>query len=182
MIERWTDCPIFPWRFGVVRVVQLLLNKILQTRKLLICFCCILHLVKHLKILLKQMTNLCWNNLNNNQPDAVTLSLFRNYTHPQVPQNVAWIPAPSYLVSVSGRMDGINFVVVLILLAWISAGSCAISTLLAFLFKEITFGVCGASHFVIGKLKTLTSPQWISSVLSSWTKKVMMANVYSLVS
>lgn len=181
MIERWTDCPIFPWRFGVVRVVQLLLNKILQTRKLLICFCCILHLVKHLKILLKQMTNLCWNNLNNNQPDAVTLSLFRNYTHKFHRMWHGYQPHHTLCQS-RGRMDGINFVVVLILLAWISAGSCAISTLLAFLFKEITFGVCGASHFVIGKLKTLTSPQWISSVLSSWTKKVMMANVYSLVS
>lgn len=66
-------------------------------------------------------------------------------------------------------MDGKDFVVVMFPSAWISADSCDISTLLAFLFKEIAFGVCGTSHFVIDKLETLTSLQGISSVLSPLT-------------
>lgn len=66
-------------------------------------------------------------------------------------------------------MDGKDFVVVVFLPAWVSAGSCDISTLLAFFFKEIILGVHDTSHFVIDKLKTLISPRGISSALSSLT-------------
>lgn len=66
------------------------------------------------------------------------------------------MPAHHTLCHSYGRMDGKGVLVIMFLSAWISASSCAISPLLAFLFEEITFGFCGTSHIVIDMLETLT--------------------------
>lgn len=66
------------------------------------------------------------------------------------------VPAHHALCPSYGRVDGKDFIIIMFSSAWISADSSAISPLLAFLFKEITFGVCGTSHFVIDTLETLT--------------------------
>lgn len=80
------------------------------------------------------------------------------------------VPAHHTLCYSYGRMGGKDFVVIMFLSAWISADSCAASPLLAFLFEEITFGVCGTSHFVIEVLETLTVTRDFSALSSLTTE------------